>query len=360
MEENGIEVREYGAVISDVALLASNQLNALSAVKGTQAEVTGNYTKEMKDEFELIWADPTSCCYALYSKLDADKNPVELEGLKRAHVHDGVVVVQYLVWLDHQMQEIYGASGYFLADVGANKKKHFSKPMRQPRDLPIQASASNRCKDTLVLDKSSPSSETIEANPKAIQEIQTEQKNSSIVSSKARAHLLVGIVKMFQQTLLLIMNVQVDVARSKNAVQANMEHEFRRNKERFAFLKWGSSAFRNFQGRVHALTRANYLASSSTSAAARFSFLTMNLCDEILLASSGKQKGSSIAEDCYCKSWIYGKEFYDSKDKTYDLNFKEAGIVALTIDDQAVSSMEKQQMSAVSQTITIPNGIAAL
>ena len=36
------------------------------------------------------------------------------------------------------------------------------------------------------------------------------------------------------------MNVQVDVARSKNAVQANMEHEFRRNKERFAFLKWGS------------------------------------------------------------------------------------------------------------------------
>ena len=73
MEDNGIEVREYGAVSSDVALLASNQLNALSAVKGTQAEVTGNGTKEMKDEFELIWADPTSCCYALYSKLDADK-----------------------------------------------------------------------------------------------------------------------------------------------------------------------------------------------------------------------------------------------------------------------------------------------
>lgn len=40
-------------------------------------------------------------------------------------------------------------------------------------------------------------------------------------------------------------SVQVDVARSENAVQANMEHEFRRNKERFAFLKWGSSAFHN-------------------------------------------------------------------------------------------------------------------
>ena len=40
-------------------------------------------------------------------------------------------------------------------------------------------------------------------------------------------------------------SVQVDVARSENALQANMEFEFQRNKERFAFLKWGSSAFRN-------------------------------------------------------------------------------------------------------------------
>ncbi|CAL5321606.1 unnamed protein product [Camellia sinensis] len=32
-------------------------------------------------------------------------------------------------------------------------------------------------------------------------------------------------------------SVQVDVARSENAVQANMELEFQRNKERFAFLK---------------------------------------------------------------------------------------------------------------------------
>ncbi|KAG7987856.1 hypothetical protein I3843_03G155200 [Carya illinoinensis] len=40
-------------------------------------------------------------------------------------------------------------------------------------------------------------------------------------------------------------SVQVDVARSENAVQANMDLEFHRNKERFAFLKWGSTAFRN-------------------------------------------------------------------------------------------------------------------
>ncbi|XP_057724701.1 aconitate hydratase 1-like [Arachis stenosperma] len=37
----------------------------------------------------------------------------------------------------------------------------------------------------------------------------------------------------------------VDVARSDDAFQANMECEFHRNRERFGFLKWGSSALDN-------------------------------------------------------------------------------------------------------------------
>ncbi|XP_024370454.1 aconitate hydratase, cytoplasmic isoform X1 [Physcomitrium patens] len=40
-------------------------------------------------------------------------------------------------------------------------------------------------------------------------------------------------------------SVQVDVARKANALQVNMKLEFQRNKERFAFLKWGSTAFKN-------------------------------------------------------------------------------------------------------------------
>ncbi|CAA3014432.1 probable cytoplasmic aconitate hydratase isoform X4 [Olea europaea subsp. europaea] len=40
-------------------------------------------------------------------------------------------------------------------------------------------------------------------------------------------------------------SVQVNVARSENAVQANMELEFQRSKERFSLLKWGSNAFHN-------------------------------------------------------------------------------------------------------------------
>lgn len=152
MKEYGIEVRDYGAVISDVALLASNQLDSSSAVKGTQAEVIKeieiNSTREditgddkdrgTRRNNDHIWVDPGSCCYALYSKLDADKvimqpsplalakalkNPVELDGLKKAHIRDGAAVVQFLVWLDTQMQDIYGASGYFL-EGEVDKRKH--------------------------------------------------------------------------------------------------------------------------------------------------------------------------------------------------------------------------------------------
>ncbi|KAG0487242.1 hypothetical protein HPP92_009337 [Vanilla planifolia] len=74
---------------------------------------------------QKIWIDPDSCCLALYSRLNSDqvvmkqsplalakalKNSVELDGLRKAHIRDGAAVVQYLVWLDGQMQSIYGAA----------------------------------------------------------------------------------------------------------------------------------------------------------------------------------------------------------------------------------------------------------
>jgi aconitase A len=60
-------------------------------------------------------------------------------------------------------------------------------------------------------------------------------------------------------------SVQVDVARSTNALQSNMELEFSRNKERFGFLKWGSTAFQNMlvvppgSGIVHQVNAKNFL-----------------------------------------------------------------------------------------------------
>ncbi|XP_014521054.1 probable Xaa-Pro aminopeptidase P [Vigna radiata var. radiata] len=131
--ENEIEIRDYTAVSSDVTLLATDDLDTVSTVKrvngGHQAEENSN---------NLIWADPGSCCYALYAKLNPDtvllqqsplalakalKNSVELDGLKKAHIRDGAAVVQYLVWLDKKMQDVYGASGYFLEKESAKKEK---------------------------------------------------------------------------------------------------------------------------------------------------------------------------------------------------------------------------------------------
>ncbi|KAK4360559.1 hypothetical protein RND71_019511 [Anisodus tanguticus] len=118
MKENGILVREYGEVSSDAVLLASDQLTPSSANKTPTGKATGNGAAEFVND--LIWVDPGACCFALYLKLNADKvllkqsplvlakalkNPVEMEGLKKAHIRDGAAVVQYLAWLDRQCSD---------------------------------------------------------------------------------------------------------------------------------------------------------------------------------------------------------------------------------------------------------------
>nr|GEW79032.1 probable Xaa-Pro aminopeptidase P [Tanacetum cinerariifolium] len=129
MGENNITVKDYSAVSSDVALLVSNQLTSAN-------ETQSNGAHEAEDDSHKIWVDPR-CCYSLYAKLNPEqvllqqsplalpkslKNPVEMEGLKNAHIRDGAAIVQYFAWMDKQMQEIYGASGYFKEAESQNSK----------------------------------------------------------------------------------------------------------------------------------------------------------------------------------------------------------------------------------------------
>lgn len=132
LNENGIQIRDYGALISDIILLASDQLSPPASDLSER-----NGSGEVKENgIDFIWVDPSTCCFAVFSKLNADKvilqqsplalpkalkNPIEMDGLKKAHIRDGAAVVQYLAWLDKQMQEIYGASGYFLAAESIKK-----------------------------------------------------------------------------------------------------------------------------------------------------------------------------------------------------------------------------------------------
>ncbi|PWA81019.1 aminopeptidase P1 [Artemisia annua] len=128
-QKNNITVKDYTTVSSDVALLASNQLTSAN-------ETQSNGAHEAEDDSRKIWVDPR-CCYSLYAKLNPEqvllqqsplalpkslKNPVEMEGLKNAHIRDGAAVVQYFAWMDKQMQEIYGASGYFKEAESQNAK----------------------------------------------------------------------------------------------------------------------------------------------------------------------------------------------------------------------------------------------
>ncbi|CAN0890656.1 Aminopeptidase P1 [Linum grandiflorum] len=138
MIDNAIEVRDYTAVSSDVLLLASDKLDSSSTIKG-KPDTVGNGTDIAEGhEIDLVWVDSASCSFALYSKLNSEKvfqqqsplalakalkNPVELDGLRNAHIRDGAAVVQYLVWLDKQMQDMYGASGYFAEGETDKKKK---------------------------------------------------------------------------------------------------------------------------------------------------------------------------------------------------------------------------------------------
>lgn len=157
--ENGIEIRNYEALVSDLELLSSGLL--LGSMKNGVLEEPANLGNKRdkdteyeekeevqsdpsenevtKEKHNLIWIDSGSCCFALYTRLPSHqvlqqqsplalskalKNPVELDGLRNAHVRDGVAVVSYLSWLDRQMQEIYGAAGYFSEVKGTNKRKY--------------------------------------------------------------------------------------------------------------------------------------------------------------------------------------------------------------------------------------------
>jgi len=51
------------------------------------------------------------------------KHPVELDGMRNAHVRDGAAVISYIFWLDAQMQDLYGAAGYFSEVKGSLKRK---------------------------------------------------------------------------------------------------------------------------------------------------------------------------------------------------------------------------------------------
>ncbi|CAM6070153.1 unnamed protein product [Sphagnum tenellum] len=127
--ENGIEIREYDSILEDVKALAEHPISFKKAATEGNREA-------------VIWVDPGTCSYMVYSHIPADqvllqqsplalakalKHPLELEGMRKAHIRDGAAVVSYLAWLDAQMQDLYGAAGYFSEVKGGSLKRKRSE-----------------------------------------------------------------------------------------------------------------------------------------------------------------------------------------------------------------------------------------
>ncbi|KAG0580931.1 hypothetical protein M758_4G214000 [Ceratodon purpureus] len=157
--ENGVELRDYESVFEDIEGLASERTPAVKNVfdelsekynhtngyridQSTAAEPVDGLEDRSNTSIEgqggLIWIDPGTCSYAVYSRVPADrvvlqqsplalakalKQPEELDGMRNAHIRDGAAVISYLCWLDAQMQDLYGAAGYFSEVKGSLKRK---------------------------------------------------------------------------------------------------------------------------------------------------------------------------------------------------------------------------------------------
>lgn len=120
LQENGIEVREYDAVSSDVAVLASNQLDLNTVVNSGRNGVRENDTYEAEENYSnLIWVDPASCCYALFSKLDADKVVLQQSPLALAKALK--VVSVFPIWLNLTLE----AHKIYLCDVSSGTLETF-------------------------------------------------------------------------------------------------------------------------------------------------------------------------------------------------------------------------------------------
>ncbi len=67
-------------------------------------------------------------------------------------------------------------------------------------------------------------------------------------SAVARLGKNTGVIEpLVPVDLVIDHSVQVDFASTKDAFEKNMEMEFKRNRSRYQFLKWGTQAFDGFR-----------------------------------------------------------------------------------------------------------------
>lgn len=83
LEDNNIQIRPYNAVYEDAALLEGR---VLADPTLTNAQIIVSLQKPVLAEDPIVL-------------MKATKNPVEMEGARRAHIKDGIAVTKFMYWL---------------------------------------------------------------------------------------------------------------------------------------------------------------------------------------------------------------------------------------------------------------------
>lgn len=83
LEDNNIQIRPYNAVYGDAALLEGR---VLADPTLTNAQIIVSLQKPVLAEDPIVL-------------MKATKNPVEMEGARRAHIKDGIAVTKFMYWL---------------------------------------------------------------------------------------------------------------------------------------------------------------------------------------------------------------------------------------------------------------------
>eukprot|EP00898_Chlorokybus_atmophyticus_P006268 jgi/Chlat1/6642/Chrsp49S06121 len=145
---SGVQVRPYTAIAEDLKSFAapSESSKANGATKdGASKDMTDSAAQVENASLHKVWVNPALCSWAIYSCIPSGnlvqkqpspvalakalKHPVELQGMRNAHVRDGAAMVQFLAWLDEQAQAYGSSHGYFASEHnGRQTRKRKARP----------------------------------------------------------------------------------------------------------------------------------------------------------------------------------------------------------------------------------------
>ena len=75
MTQIGVTVKDYTEVLNDVILLTTLENKQINTDAPNTGAIENGEQKQLNPEnkFGLVWLNPASCCYAIYSKLKPDE-----------------------------------------------------------------------------------------------------------------------------------------------------------------------------------------------------------------------------------------------------------------------------------------------